>query len=233
VLVVDEGRLRYLRFHDIDGDDQSVVVRDDPNAVPMEYIRFSDAALAVHQQLRRALVIGLGAGAFPTLLHRYRPEADVEVVELDPLVHQVAVRYFGFKEDPHLSVRIGDGALAFRDGRSWDLIFLDAYGAASIPAPLATVTFFREVSRALAKGGVVVANIANPDPAVEKVTIARFASAFAACALMRTPESDNVIVLGASRLPAELTRALRKIDREDRVPFALAPMGGRLEGCDR
>jgi spermidine synthase len=233
VLVVDEGRLRYLRFHDVDGDDQSEIVRDDPAAVPMEYIRFAAVALAVPEQLRRALVVGLGAGAFPMLLRRVRPQASIEVVELDPLVHQVATRYFGFKEDSHLRVRIGDGALAFRDGRRWDLIFLDAYGAASIPEPLATAAFFGEVSHALAAGGVVVANIANPDSAAEKATISRFAAAFAACALVHTPESDNVIVLGAGKLPADLTPALRQTDRKGWLPFALAPMAARFRNCER
>jgi spermidine synthase len=233
VLVVDQGRLRYLRFHDVDGDDQSVIVRDEPVAVPMEYIRFAAAALAVPQRPRHVLVVGLGAGAFPLLLRRALPRATVEVVELDALVYQVATRYFGFKEDSHLRVRIGDGALAFRDGRRWDLVFLDAYGAASIPEPLASTAFFREVSHALAPGGVVVANIANPDPVVEKATIARFAGAFARCALMRTPESDNVIVLGASKLPEDFTPALQKIDTEARLPFALAPMAARVKACDR
>jgi len=233
VLVVDEGRLRYLRFHDVDGDDQSVIVRDDPAAVPMEYIRFAAAALAVPRRLKRALVVGLGAGAFPMLLRRTRPNSWVEVVELDEFVHQVAARYFGFVQDRHLRVRIGDGARAFRDGRRWDLIFLDAYGAASIPEPLATAAFFGEVSHALAPDGVVVANIANPDASVEKTTIARFAGAFSACVLVRTPESDNVIVLGARSLPADLTPALQKVDQEGRLSFVLGPMGARFKACER
>lgn len=232
VLVVDEGRLRYLRFHDLDGDDQSVVVRDDPAAVPMEYIRFATMGLAVPKRLRTALVIGLGAGAFPMLLRRVIPRASVEVVELDALVRQVATRHFGFKEDDHLRVRIGDGALAFRDGRRWDLIFLDAYGADAIPEPLISAPFFGEVSRALARGGVVVANIAHRDPAVEKAAVARFAAAFSACALVRTPESDNVIVLGASKLPKDFLPALRRLDKEAHLPFPLAPMAARLKACD-
>jgi spermidine synthase len=233
VFVVDEGRLRYLRFQAADGDDQSVIVRDDPVAVPMEYMRFAAVALAMPKRLRHVLVVGLGAGAYPSLLHRARPEAAIEVVELDPMVREVARRYFGFTEDTHLRVRIDDGALAFRDGRRWDLIFLDAYGASSIPEPLATSAFFGEVSRALAPGGVVVANIANPDAAIEKATVARFAGAFRACALVHTPESDNAIVLGATKLPADLTAALRKVDSKRRLPFKLAPMGASFEECGR
>jgi spermidine synthase len=233
VLVVDEGKLRTLRFHDVDGDDQSVIDRDDPRAIPMEYIRFAATALALPRRLRQALVVGLGAGVYPRLLRRVRPAARVEVVELDPLVQQVARRYFGFEEDDHLHVRIGDGALAFRDGRRWDLIFLDAYGAGSIPEALASAAFFGEVSRALAPGGVVVANIANSDLAIERRTLIDFAGAFAACALLRTPESDNVIVLGARRLPADLAPALRALDREGRLPFAVAPMGAAFGACER
>jgi spermidine synthase len=231
ILVVDEGKLRTLRFGDLAGDDQSVIVRDDPSAVPMEYIRFAASALAVPQHVRRVLVIGLGGGTFPMLLRRTYPGAKIEVVELDPLVRLAAKRYFGFKEDGHLRVRIGDGALAFRDARSWDLIFLDAYGASSIPEPLATAAFFGDVSRALAPGGVAVANIANQDSAVEKQTIARFAAAFSACALLHTPESDNVIALGAANLPADLTPSLEALDKEGRLPFPLAPMGRSFRSC--
>jgi spermidine synthase len=231
VLVVDEGRLRYLRFHDVGGDDQSVIDREDPTAVPMEYIRFATTALAVPRVIRQALVVGLGAGAFPMLLRRSRPDARIEVVELDPLVRRVAREHFGFKEDGHLRVRIGDGARAFGDGRRWDLVFLDAYSATSIPEALSTSEFFAKVSAALAPGGVAVANISNPNSTVEKQTIARFAGAFAACILLHTPESDNIIALGAAALPADLTPALRALDQKRRFPFALEPMGAELKPC--
>jgi spermidine synthase len=232
VLVVDEGRYRYLRFGDLSGDDQSVIARDEPAAVPMEYLRFAASALALPRHVRRALVIGLGAGAFPMLLRRTHPGARIEVVELDPLVRRVATRYFGFKEDAQLHVRIGDGARAFRDARSWDLIFLDAYGASSIPEALATAAFFGEVSRALAPGGVAVANIANQDSAVEKQTVARFAAAFSACVLLHTPESDNIIALGAANLHADLTPSLAALDKKGRLPFPLAPMGRSFKACN-
>ncbi|KAM7488923.1 hypothetical protein LguiB_026407 [Lonicera macranthoides] len=57
----------------------------------------------------KAIVIGLGAGLLPMYLHKSLPFLYIEVVELDPVVLDLAKDYFGFKEDEHLKVHITDG----------------------------------------------------------------------------------------------------------------------------
>ncbi|KAG2565624.1 hypothetical protein PVAP13_7NG121000 [Panicum virgatum] len=47
-------------------------------------------------------VIGLGAGCFPMFLRGCLPSVDIEVVELDPLVAELAKKYFGFSVDEQL-----------------------------------------------------------------------------------------------------------------------------------
>lgn len=74
----------------------SLVVRALQNAVSL-------------QERVRVIVIGLGAGLFPTFLHVCLPFLDIEVVELDPVVLELAKDYFDFKEDVRLKAHIGDG----------------------------------------------------------------------------------------------------------------------------
>ena len=53
-------------------------------------------------------------------------------------------------------------AFLARDATRYDLIWLDAYGADSVPAHLTTVEFFRLVRARLAPGGAVAANLWGP-----------------------------------------------------------------------
>lgn len=55
------------------------------------------------------IIIGLGAGLLPMFLHRSMPFLDIEVVELDPVVLDLAKDHFGFTEDEKLKVHVADG----------------------------------------------------------------------------------------------------------------------------
>jgi spermidine synthase len=232
VLVVDEGGLRSLYFGDSDQATQSTISLRDPKAVPMEYIRHAASALAFAPRRHRTLVVGLGGATFPMLLRRSHPDMTIDVVEIDPLVRQVARDYFGLVEDKQLRVHIADGAEFMRRARGrWDVILLDAYGPDSIPDALTTKAFFADVAQRLTKGGLVVANIADVRNDHERAVITRFATAFPACILLHTPRSDNVIAVAGASLPKDITGALQALDREARLPFLVAPMAARYRPC--
>lgn len=55
------------------------------------------------------LLVGLGGGGLPQFLRDFVPNVTVEVVELDPVVMEVAKQWFGFRPDDHLTVTLGDG----------------------------------------------------------------------------------------------------------------------------
>lgn len=234
VIVADQGDLRSLYFGKLDDATQSTISLSDPKMVPMEYISHAASALAFAPRRRNLLVVGLGGGAFPMLVRRAFPATRVEVVELDPLVRKVARDYFGVVEDARLRVHIADGAeFMKRARRRWDLILLDAYGADTIPEPLATDEFFADVARRLAPKGLVIANVADAESSQrERDIIRRMARHFPACVLQRTPNSDNVIVVLGAALPKDLGAALAALDAEARLPFPVAPMASRYHACD-
>jgi spermidine synthase len=232
VLVVDKGDQRSLYFGDTDGDTQSTISLRDPRAVPMEYVRHAASALAFGSRRGSALVVGLGGGTYPMLLRRSFPTMSIDVVELDPLVRQVARDHFGVIEDNQLRVHIADGAAFLRRARQrWDVIFLDAYGAGGIPDALATDAFFASVARRLRPDGLAIANITDSDAGRERAIIARFAKPFRTCVLQHTPTSGNVIVVGARALPKDPTAALQALEREARLPFPVAPMAPLYRLC--
>jgi spermidine synthase len=233
VIVADQGDLRSLYFGDLDSTQSTISLRD-PKMVPMEYIRHAASALAFAPHRRNLLVVGLGGGAFPMLVRRAFPSTRVEVVELDPLVRKVAREHFGVVEDARLAVHIADGAeFMKRARRRWDLILLDAYGADTIPEPLATDEFFADVARRSAPQGLVIANVADAESSQrERDIIRRMAKHFPACVQQRTPKSDNSIVVLGATLPKDLAAALAALDAEARLPFPVAPMASRYRACD-
>lgn len=223
VFVVDEGDERSLRFGHPDGVRQSVILKGNPLAVPMGYLRVATAGLAFTEGRSRALVVGLGGGSFPLLLCRCLPRLAVDVVELNPVVVDVAQRFFGVREDERLRIHVDDGAhFMRREGPRYDLLFLDAFSEEGTPGHLKAPAFFEEVLRRLAPGGVAVCNIALGGAVSKARLVETFTQAFPHCArLGGSAESANVLAVGAREpMPSEpvFRQRLWKLARELRFP---------------
>ncbi|XP_009630390.1 uncharacterized protein [Nicotiana tomentosiformis] len=63
----------------------------------------------------RSLVIGLGAGLLPMFLYKHLMFAEIKVLELDPVVLNLARDYFDFRDDERLKVHITDGLKYVKD----------------------------------------------------------------------------------------------------------------------
>lgn len=219
VYVVDVGDLRTLRFDSPEGTLQSAILKSDPLAVPTNYVRVATAGLALTEGRSRVLVVGLGGGAFPMLLHRLLPRVRVDVVELNPVVADVARRFFGVREDARLHIHVEDGAgFMTRQGTRYDLILLDAFSDDGTPDHLKESLFLDEVRRRLAPGGVAVLNIALETPRNMTWRIETFARAFKDCAVLRGASAyNNLILVGTLEpLPSEpvFRRQLWRLARE-------------------
>ncbi|XP_042059223.1 eEF1A lysine and N-terminal methyltransferase-like [Salvia splendens] len=59
--------------------------------------------------LVKTAVLGLGAGLLPMFMKKNLPTLQIEVIELDPVVLDVARDFFGFEEDERLKVHVTDG----------------------------------------------------------------------------------------------------------------------------
>jgi spermidine synthase len=157
IVVAEDGEARYLRF---DRAVQSGMLLSDPFESPFLYAAYAHLGLIFAPRPKRVLVIGLGGGSIPKRFWRDYPETTVEVAELDPMVVDVATRFFDVREHPRLRLVSQDGRLFLRrTAAKFDLIILDAYFAESIPFHLTTKEFYTLVRSRLAPGGAVVSNL--------------------------------------------------------------------------
>jgi spermidine synthase len=155
--VVEDADTRYLRF---DNSLQSAMYLDDPYRTRFAYTDLFHLSVAYNPGARRILFIGLGAGSAEKRMLRDFPEVRLHAVEIDPVVVDVAQRFFGVPEDdPRLEVDVGDGRqfLAGSEG-PWDAIVIDAFFADAIPFHLVTHEFLELARSRLAPGGVIVTN---------------------------------------------------------------------------
>ena len=156
LFVAQDEETRYLRF---DASIQSAMYRGQPYRTRLRYADFFHLGLAYNPDARDVLFIGLGAGSSPKRLWRDFPALRIQAVELDPVVRDVAYRYFGLPRDKRLEVDVEDGRrwLVANDER-WDVIMIDAFFADSIPFHMYTTEFLELARTRLKPGGVIVTN---------------------------------------------------------------------------
>ncbi|MGZ5433244.1 MAG: spermidine synthase, partial [Thermoanaerobaculia bacterium] len=134
-------------------------------------------------KIRRVLMIGLGGGTAARQFARFYPDAVVDIVEVDPLVVDVAKRYFGVTPAERLRIHIADGrTFLARSREQWDLIIIDAYTVNrygdTIPAHLTTREFFTTVAARLGDGGIVHFHCAFADSKLSAAIHTTMASVF-------------------------------------------------------
>ena len=154
--VADDETNRYLRF---DNTYQSGMPLARPFGTSFHYADYFHLALAYKSDVKDVLFIGLGGGSSPKRLWRDFPDLRIQAVELDPVVVDVAYRFFELPRDERLRVAVDDGRRWLDDDdRRWDAIMIDAFYADAIPFHLFTAEFMELVRSRLNPGGVVITN---------------------------------------------------------------------------
>jgi spermidine synthase len=157
IIVVENLLARFLRF---DRSFQSAMYLNDPFESPILYPEYFHLSVIFAPNAKRILMVGLGGGTAAKQFWRDYPGATVEVAELDPMVMEVARRFFSLPQDPRLQITVQDGRAFLRKHQErYDMIVLDAYFADSIPFHLTTREFLEPARARLTPGGVVVSNI--------------------------------------------------------------------------
>jgi spermidine synthase len=180
VFVVQDRTTRYLRF---DSSIQSAMYRGAPFRTRLRYTDFFELGLVYRPDARDVLFVGLGAGSAPKRLWRDFPQVHVHAVELDPVVRDVAYRYFALPRGPRLRVEVDDGRRYLRThDEKWDLVMIDAFFSDSIPFHLFTTEFLDLVRSRLRPGGLVLVNtigvMQGPGSKLERSIYRTYRSAF-------------------------------------------------------
>jgi len=226
IVTEDRNGLRTMLF-ERGGGRQSVVKPGDPDHLELPYARVALAGLALCEEPRRVLVVGLGGGSLPMFLRKHYPAAQIDVAEIDPGVVDVAKQFFGFREDALTRAHVGDGRQFIENVRQgYDIIFLDAFGARDVPKHLTTLEFLLAVRRALVPSGVVVSNVWRPsaNPLYDSM-VRTHQEAFDELFILDVPGDVNNILLALPRKQplnrSELAQLARKISAAKQFRFDL------------
>jgi spermidine synthase len=144
-----------------DGAEAETSIRvSDPEAPVFENPGMMLLALALAPS-ERILMLGLGGGYLPTLFQRRLAGHRLTVVEVDPLVAELAGTWFGFQPGGAVELIVKDGlehVSGAPDG-AYDQIWLDAFGGDYIPPHLADADFLRICRLKIAPDGLLVQNL--------------------------------------------------------------------------
>jgi spermidine synthase len=124
-----------------------------------EYTRYFHLPFLLNDDIDRVLFVGGGGFTGPKrFLQEYN--VTVDVVEIDPVVIDVAKRYFGVEESDRLTIYNTGGRQFLQEtNETYDLIVLDAYKKDRVPFQLTTIEFMRLAETRLAADGVLFANL--------------------------------------------------------------------------
>ena len=157
IRVEEDDEARYMYF---DRTLQSAMNLKDPTTLRLIYSRYTSLGFTFRPDAKKILIIGLGGGSIPKKLQKEFPSLEIDVVEIDPEVIQIAKNHFNVRESNRLHLHAQDGRLFLtRTANQYDIILLDAYYADAMPFHLATREFFELAQRKLTPNGIVVANL--------------------------------------------------------------------------
>lgn len=161
VQVIDNDGIRMLSFN---GTSETRMSITNPLQGHFEYTEYFHMPWLWNHDMQRVLMIGLGGGSTQRSYQHYYTNVTVETAEIDPVVIDVAKKYFTVAETPHLQIRNLDGRVFLRRSTNrYDAIILDAYTTtrygSSLPPHLTTREFFRLASEHMTTNGVLAYNV--------------------------------------------------------------------------
>jgi predicted membrane-bound spermidine synthase len=116
---------------------------------------------AAHPEFR-ALIIGGGGYTFPRYLEAKYPRAQIDVIEIDPRLTEIAYEHLALSPDTRIRSFNQDARwflMNFPERGVYDFIFGDAYNDLSIPYHLTTKEFSMMIKFLLKPDGMLIANI--------------------------------------------------------------------------
>lgn len=141
----------------------SYVNLKDPRHIEYEYERIYADVLKWRFKEKtdfKSLTIGGGGYTFPRYMELTYPNAQIDVVEIDPEVTKVVYDHLGLPRDTRIKSYNTDGRWYVMNCREkYDLVFTDAYNDLSIPYHLTTREFARQIRDIMNPGAILMSNI--------------------------------------------------------------------------
>ncbi|WP_244963392.1 spermidine synthase [Actinomyces trachealis] len=217
----------------LDGTESSFIDLSNPTHLDFEYQQQMDAAINTFFEAGmplRTVHLGGAACALARAWAASRPGSAQLAVELDELLASKVREWFDLPRSPALRIRVGDAAKVaptLRPGE-WDVMVRDVFTRGTVPEAVRTREFTQACARALAPGGIYLANLPSlPRPrAAEELRVVRETfkahAVVADNAVARGKRRGNIVVVAANapwgrEQREELERAMRRLPLPSRT----------------
>lgn len=169
----------------VDGTFQSATYLGERAYEPVfAYYRAFDCMFAGGRAVRDVLMLGGGGYAYPKHFISTRPDARMDVVEIDPAVAQLAMKHFYLQQaldefgEDRLRLITADGR-TYVDActKTYDVIVNDCFNGAEPVRSLMTAEAARSFARCLVPGGLYLANVVSQHEGSDVTTLSRVAAA--------------------------------------------------------
>lgn len=201
----------------VDGTPQSHVNMDDPSQLFFEYVqRIGHVIDQLPEGPITAVHLGGGALTLPRYVEATRPGSRQQVVELESDLVDFVREHLPWSRQASIRVRHGDARAVLEKlpaglHGSVDVLIVDVFGGARIPAHVTSLEFYTAATALLAPGGVICVNVADgPGLAFARGQAATLLSAtghvaaLAETQILKGRRFGNVVLVGsAAPLPLE------------------------------
>lgn len=185
---------------------QTVIDTANPYLPGLEYAQNSVLALAFCPYAVSMLILGLGGGALPMMFYHISGELHIDVVEIDPMVPELAEKYFNFFTDQRLKVYVEDASVFIREtgaAKKYDIIIMDAYIGHRQNNVLTSTKFFLEAGERLKPGGVFIANLLTRKRSRFETIRRRIGSVFKSLWILPGEVSTNTLLFAKKEALSE------------------------------
>lgn len=171
------GRSARVLFGNGGSPQSGMALDDSPEQLFDYHERFLEIVHSAQPQ--NILMIGGGAMVLPTAVLERSAESQIDVVEVDEALVEIAKNYFEFSDNPRLQVHVDDGMeFIKRSNKNYDMIIVDAFHGYKIPEHLVSAASVKLYKSVLTPGGAIVFNIISPYGPAETGLASRMIKAF-------------------------------------------------------
>lgn len=133
----------------------------DSDDLVFDYAEYSAIVNAFNIQLDDILTVGGGTYTIPRYFLSHSHQPNIDVVEIEPSLIDLAYRYFGLPFSDRLTNYVDDGRrFVNQTDKKYDFMFVDVYQALfSVPVHFTTQEFFELARNHLTDDGILISNI--------------------------------------------------------------------------
>lgn len=218
---------------------ESMVDLDEPKHLLIDYTRYMFTSYFFRPRQARVLIVGLGGGSMVHFLKHHDPKLKVDVVEIDPVIVELADKYFKVKTGGAVKIHTKDAFDYLKNTKEkYDVIYMDAFlkpsdatDTTGVPLRLKTINFYKDIQKKLTADGLVVFNI-NPH-AKDDDDLKNIKDAFPQSYVFALPDNGGYVAVGSmtkKRMGAKALRAAAEaLNKQHKTRYSYLDMVDRLE----